>query len=62
MPGPVFKTGEGSGNRPLVGSIPMHPAIAHVTIYLYFIVFACRDWHSTRQYSGWVTAGDSPIM
>ncbi len=23
MPGPVFKTGEGSGNRLLVGSIPM---------------------------------------
>ena len=28
VPGPVFKTGEGSGNRLLVGSIPMrsrHP-------------------------------------
>ena len=23
VPGPVFKTGEGSGNRLLVGSIPM---------------------------------------
>ena len=26
MPGPVFKTGEGSGNRLLVGSIPMRSA------------------------------------
>ena len=29
MPGPVFKTGEGSGNRLLVGSIPIRSRLQH---------------------------------
>ena len=64
MPGPVFKTGEGSGNRLLVGSIPMRSRQLHeqpANASSGFMI-TVRGWEQVRSLIGGCEVGRGSFL